>query len=107
MVFDVIKTGGKQYKVNKGDILDVEKINANEKDKIELESVVGNQKITAEVIKQFKGPKIRIIKHNPRKRYRRKKGHRQYLTKIRIIGNEKAQKINQNKKIKFAKSRKK
>lgn len=98
-MFAVVQTGGKQYKVSKGDILDVEKLEGKEGDKLELDQVlltgddkatnigiplVNDSKVTAKIIKQGKGPKIIIMKHKQRKGYRKKQGHRQLLTTIEI-----------------------
>ena len=90
-MYAIIATGGKQYKVAKGDVLDVEKLDAQPGDKVELPVLLLNdgkqtivdaaslqdKKVTAEVVEQFKGKK--------RKRYHRANGHRQNLTKIQIV----------------------
>ncbi len=95
----IVEVKGHQYKVNKNDIIITEKIDANEGDEIELDKVllyydnnelqIGkpylNMKLKAKVINHFKGDKILIFKYTPKKRYRRKKGHRQLLTKLQII----------------------
>jgi large subunit ribosomal protein L21 len=95
-MFAVIKTGGKQYKVREGDILRVEKLNANEGDTVELETLmisdengniqVGNlgKKVIAKVLKHGKGEKIIVFKYMPKKHWQRKKGHRQWFTEIKI-----------------------
>ncbi len=95
-MFAVIKTGGKQYKVKEGDILRVEKLNANEGDTVELETLmisdengniqVGNlgKKVIAKVLKHGKGEKIIVFKYMPKKHWQRKKGHRQWFTEIKI-----------------------
>lgn len=96
----VIKTGGKQYKVKEGDILSIEKISGKEGDKVELEvlmiadddakevsigrPVLDAKKVAAKIEKQFKDKKITVIKYKAKVRYRRKKGHRQNLTKVKI-----------------------
>lgn len=98
-MFAVIKTGGKQYKVQKDDKLLVEKLEAKEGDKIKLGEVlmIGDGKkstvgeptikgasVEAKVVTQTRGPKITIFKKKRRQNYRRKKGHRQDLTMIQI-----------------------
>ncbi len=98
-MFAVIKAGGKQYKVQKDDKLFVEKIEGNEGDKITLGEVlmvhdgkiskIGNPlvkgaKVEAVLVKQARGSKITIFKKKRRQNYRRKKGHRQYLTMIQV-----------------------
>lgn len=100
-MFAVIKTGGKQYKVQKDDKLLVEKLEGNEGDKITLdevlmiadgktskigEPVVKGAKVEAKVVTQTRGPKITVFKKKRRQNYRRKKGHRQDLTMIQITG---------------------
>ncbi len=98
-MFAVIKTGGKQYKVQKNDKLLVEKLEGNEGDKVTLdevlmvadgktskigEPVIKGAKVEATVVAQTRGPKITVFKKKRRQNYRRKKGHRQDLTMIQI-----------------------
>jgi len=100
-MFAVIKTGGKQYKVQKDDKLLVEKLDGTEGDKITLDEVlmvvdgktsklgeptVKGAKVEATVVSQTRGPKITVFKKKRRQNYRRKKGHRQDLTMIQITG---------------------
>ena len=98
-MYAIIATGGKQYKVSKGDVLDVEKLDAQPGDKVELPVLLLNdgkqtivdaaslqdKKVTAEVVEQFKGEKVLVFKFKKRKRYHRANGHRQNLTKIQIV----------------------
>ena len=98
-MYAIVSTGGKQYKVAQGDVIDVEKLNAQPGDKVELDVLMLNdgvtstvepaalegKKVTAEVLDQFKGTKVIIFKFKKRKRYRRTKGHRQNLTKLKIV----------------------
>ncbi len=98
-MYAIVATGGKQYKVAKGDVIDVEKLNAQPGDKVELDvlllndgekTIVGSaplqdKKVTAEVVEQFKGEKLLVFKFKKRKRYHRANGHRQQLTKIQIV----------------------
>lgn len=99
-MYAVIKTGGKQYKVSEGDIIKVEKLPVEEGQEVILEEVLlindenGNIKVgkpvvegarvIAQVLQQGKGKKIYVMKYKRRKNYRRKKGHRQPFTKIKI-----------------------
>lgn len=98
-MYAIIATGGKQYKVAEGDVLDVEKLDAQPGDKVELPVLLLNdgkqtivdaaslqdKKVTAEVVEQFKGEKVLVFKFKKRKRYHRANGHRQNLTKIQIV----------------------
>jgi len=97
----VIKTGGKQYLVQEGDVLSIEKIEGQAGDKISIKDVLlfvdSKQKktligqpilkinVNAEIISQKKGDKISIIKYKPKTRYFKKQGHRQLYTEIKII----------------------
>lgn len=94
-MFAVIRSGGKQYKVVSGDVISVEKLVGNEGDKLEIGEVLmaggkigapllAGAKVLAEIVKQFRDDKVIIFKKRRRHNYRRKKGHRQYLTKIKI-----------------------
>ena len=94
-MFAVIRTGGKQYKVASGDVLEVEKLEGAAGDKVEIGDVLmaggkvgapllAGAKVLAEIVKQFRDDKVIIFKKRRRHNYRRKKGHRQYLTQIKI-----------------------
>lgn len=98
-MFAVIKTGGKQYKVAKDDTLQVERLHAEAGDKIQFNEVLmlGGDKVTlgeplvkgaavqAEVLEQMRGPKLINFKKRRRKHSsQRKKGHRQYLTVVKV-----------------------
>ena len=97
--FAVIKTGGKQYKVFEGDVLNVEKIEAEEGKSIVFDDVmlvaegdrveigmpkVEKAKVGAKVVAQEKADKVIVFKYKPKKNYRKKTGHRQKLTKVQI-----------------------
>ena len=92
-MFAIFKTGGKQYKVQKDDILTVEKLDAEKEvvfdevlmagDKVGA-PVVSGAKVKAEVLSQTRGEKVIVFKKKRRHNYRRKQGHRQYLTVIKI-----------------------
>lgn len=98
-MYAVIETGGKQYKVAVGDQLEVELVKGNEGDLVELSRVLmiadGDQvqvgkplieqaKVTARVLGTIRAPKLIIFKYRAKEHYRRKTGHRQNLTKLRI-----------------------
>jgi len=98
-MFAVIKTGGKQYKVQEGDVLNVEKLNMEKEKKVTFNKVlliedegktligtpfVENALVRAEVIENFKDKKVLVFKKKRRKQYRRTRGHRQELTRIKI-----------------------
>jgi large subunit ribosomal protein L21 len=104
-MFAVVRTGGKQYRVAPGDKIVVEKLDGSAGDKITLGDVLlagdgGNLKSTdgltvaAEIVAQAKGEKVTVFKKRRRHNYRRKKGHRQQHTILRIvaIGDHKAPK---------------
>jgi len=100
-MFAVIRTGGKQYKVANGDVIKVEKLAGEAGASISFDEVlmvsdagdttvgtplVAGAAVTAEVIAQDRGPKIIVFKKKRRQNYRRKNGHRQDLTVLRITG---------------------
>ena len=98
-MYAIVSTGGKQYKVAQGDVINVEKLDAQPGDKVELDvlmlndgatstvdsSALEGKKVTAEVLDQFRDKKVIIFKFKKRKRYRRTRGHRQNLTKLKIV----------------------
>lgn len=99
-MYAVVKTGGKQYRVEKNDVVLVEKLKANDGDQVVLGDVlmlgegkkvtVGNPLINdaavmAQVVRQTRGPKITMIYKRRRKNSRRKQGHKQDLTLLKII----------------------
>ena len=98
-MYAVIKTGGKQYKVTEGDVLRVEKLNAEVNATVELTEVllvaggdnvkvgkplVEGAKVVVEVLSQGKGPKVINFKYKPKKASHRKKGHRQLFTEVKV-----------------------
>jgi len=98
-MYAVIKTGGKQYRVSPGDSIEVEKLPYEVGEQVELDEVLlvangsGTQigrplvegaKVKATVTRQAKGRKVIIFKYSPSKRYRRRRGHRQHFTRLRI-----------------------
>ena len=98
-MFAIIETGGKQYKVNEGDIIFVEKLNVEEAATINFEQVlavldgentkigtpvVEGAKVEAKVVKNGKGKKITVFKYKAKKNEKKKIGHRQPYTKVEI-----------------------
>lgn len=98
-MYAVIETGGKQYKVQEGQLVDVEKLPQAVGQTLELDRVLlvsdGEQvrvgqptvegaKVLATVARHDRHRKVIVYKYHPRKRYRRKKGHRQSFTRLRI-----------------------
>ncbi len=98
-MFAVIETGGKQYKVNEGDIIFVEKLDVEAGAKFEFDRVlalstadgfkVGNPvvagaKVTANVVKNGKAKKVVVMTYKPKKNEKKKNGHRQPYTKLQI-----------------------
>lgn len=98
-MYAIIKTGGKQYRVQEGDILRVEKLNAEEGQEIEFDEVlavskddgltigtpcVEGAKVEAKILGQGKGEKVIVFKYKAKKNYRKKQGHRQPFTEVQI-----------------------
>lgn len=97
--FAVIKSGGKQYLVKEKDEFYVDRLEGKEKDKIELDTLaifdedkkfeLGtpslDKKVKAEVVEHLKGDKIRVAHFKSKVRYRKVKGFRPYLTKLKIV----------------------
>lgn len=96
-MYAVVATGGKQYKVAVNDVIEVEKLAGEQGDTLDLEVLflndgkkilVGEElaqaRVSAEVVEQFKGKKQIVFKFKKRKGYKRFKGHRQQLTKVKI-----------------------
>ena len=102
-MFAVIETGGKQYKVNEGDTIFVEKLDVAEGETVVFDSVkalsregalkvgtpnVEGAKVTATVVKNGKGKKIYVLKYKSKKNEKKKIGHRQPYTKVQITAIE-------------------
>jgi len=98
-MYAVVATGGKQYKVSEGDILRVEKLAGDVGETVSLDQVlmvadgedvrigrplVENAAVNARIVEQGKAKKILVFKYKRRKRYRKKQGHRQSFTAIKI-----------------------
>ena len=99
MDYAIIETGGKQYRVSPGDVLDVEKLPADEGDQVELKQVlllshegkvtvgtplVQGAKVIGEVAEQRRGDKIVVFRYKNKTRQGTKTGHRQYLSRLQI-----------------------
>ena len=100
-MYAVVTTGGRQYRVSPGDTIDVEKLTGAVGDTVALTNVqlvgqgaevtigapaVAGVRVEAQITAQKRGKKIIIFKHRRRKGYRRKQGHRQSLTSLRVTG---------------------
>jgi len=98
-MYAIIRTGGKQYQVAPGDILEVEKLDGGIGDSITLsdvlmvangdavnigQPVLDGASVTAKITGQYRGDKILVFRYRPKKRIRVRKGHRQYLTRLEI-----------------------
>jgi large subunit ribosomal protein L21 len=99
-MYAIVKTGGKQYRVAEGDVIEVEKIVGAPGDEVALSAVLlvdgdtlvtdasqlAGVAVTAEVVAHTKGPKIRIHKFKNKTGYHKRQGHRQPLTQVKVTG---------------------
>ena len=99
-MYAIVKTGGKQYKVAEGDVLEIEKLDLEPGAQVALPAVLlvdgdavthdaaklAKVAVTAEVLAQTKGPKIRIHKYKNKTGYHKRMGHRQPLTQVKVTG---------------------
>jgi large subunit ribosomal protein L21 len=99
-MYAIVKTGGKQYRVAEGDVLEVEKLDGAPGDELSLAAVLlvdgenlvtgasdlAGVAVTAQLVGHTKGPKIRIHKFKNKTGYHKRQGHRQPLTQIRVTG---------------------
>jgi large subunit ribosomal protein L21 len=96
--YAVIESGGKQYKVEKGSSLLVDRLSIKEGDKVALRAVLFRDKevvaapkelekvkVEAKVAEHLRGPKLKVFKYKPKKGYRRRAGHRSELTRLEVI----------------------
>ena len=98
-MYAVVKSGGRQYRASVGDTVLVERLGAGVGQQLELDQVllvsdgeqvrvgrpvVDGAKVLATVVAQEKGPKLRVYKYRPKQRYRRRAGHRQHYTRLRV-----------------------
>jgi large subunit ribosomal protein L21 len=100
-MYAVIQTGGKQYRIKEGDVFFVEKLSGETNHHIIFDRVllisnngselqvgtpyIENAKVACEIVEQFRGKKILVYKFKRRKKYRRRQGHRQYHTRLRVL----------------------
>lgn len=98
-MYAIIETGGKQYKVAGGDVIYVEKLNADVDTEVQFTPIVFSNdesiqigspliegvKVTAKVLQQGKSRKVIAFKHKPKKDFKKKQGHRQPFTKLEIV----------------------
>ena len=99
-MYAIVKTGGKQYKVAEGDLVKVEKIEGEPGKSVALTPVLlvdganvtsksgelAKASVSAEIVEQTKGPKIDILKYKSKTGYKKRQGHRQPLTVLKITG---------------------
>lgn len=98
-MYAIIETGGKQYRVEKGDVIDVELLDLENEQKIQFKNVlflnngsaiklgkphINGCSVQGELVQEVKGPKVIAYKYKQRKNYRRKVGHRQKYLRVRI-----------------------
>ena len=93
-MFAVVKSGGKQYRVREGQELVVDRLEGEVGDSLELPVGLvadeggldlGERKAKVEILEHLRGQKIHVYKYKPKKGYRKKTGHRQELTRIRVL----------------------
>jgi large subunit ribosomal protein L21 len=97
MTYAIVKTGGKQYRVEQGQTLVIERLPVGDGESVALEplllvdgsSVVDGDdlagvSVTARVVAHERGPKLRVVKFRPKRGYKRRTGHRQNLTRVEI-----------------------
>jgi large subunit ribosomal protein L21 len=100
VVYAIVKAGGRQEKVSVGDVVVVDKLTGQVGDSVELEPIMlvdgdkvttgasdlGKVKVTAEIVRAEKGPKISIMKFKNKTGYRKRMGHRSKLTRLKVTG---------------------
>lgn len=99
VVYAIVKAGGRQEKVSVGSVVVVDKLEGQAGDTVELEPIMlvdGEKittaadgisaKVTAEIVRDEKGPKISIVKYKNKTGYRKRQGHRQQLTRLKVTG---------------------
>jgi len=99
-VYAIVRSGGRQHKVAVDDIVEIDKVSAEVGEKVELtplllvdgdsvtsdKDALGKAQVTAEVLGGAKGPKIRIMKYKNKTGYKKRQGHRQQYTQVKITG---------------------
>ncbi|PFG43705.1 large subunit ribosomal protein L21 [Isoptericola jiangsuensis] len=100
MVYAIVKTGGRQEKVSVGDIVVMDRVKGQAGDSVELTAILlvdgekvttdaaelAKVKVTAEIVRDLRGPKISIQKYKNKTGYRKRQGHRQELTRLKVTG---------------------
>jgi len=100
VVFAVVRAGGRQEKVEVGSVLEVNRVVADDNGNVTLPAVLlvdgdsittdadklAKVTVTAEVLEDFRGPKIEIVKYKNKTGYRKRQGHRQELTRVKVTG---------------------
>ena len=99
-MYAIVKTGGRQYKVAEGDLVKVEKIEGEPGSSVALTPILlvagadvttsadklAKVSVSAEIVEQTKGPKIKILKYKNKTGYKKRQGHRQPLTVLKVTG---------------------
>lgn len=100
-MYAIVSTGGKQYKVSEGDVIHIEKLEGEAGTAVTFDDVLfvndgkkaivdpsklEKASVTGEILEQYRDKKVLVFKFRRRKRYHRTRGHRQYLTKVKITG---------------------
>ena len=99
-MYAIVRTGGKQYKVAEGDLVKVEKIEGEPGSSVALTPILlvdgaevttsadklAKVSVSAEIVEQTKGPKIKILKYKNKTGYKKRQGHRQPLTVLKVTG---------------------
>ena len=99
-MYAIVRSGGRQHKVAVGDIVDIDKVDAAAGSSVELPvlllvdgeqvtsdgEALGKASVDAEVIDEIKGPKVRIVKFKSKTGYKKRQGHRQRYTRVKITG---------------------
>jgi large subunit ribosomal protein L21 len=96
-MYAIVKTGGKQYRVQEGEYLLVERLPGQDGDSVSLTPLlyvngedivdgdeIGRVSVAATILAQERGPKLRVVKFKPKRGYKRRNGHRQNLTRLQI-----------------------
>jgi large subunit ribosomal protein L21 len=101
-MYAIVKTGGKQYKVAEGDVIEVERLDGQPGDALTLPALLvvdegtvthdadalARVTVNGELVAHTKGPKIRILKYKNKTGYKKRQGHRQGLTQVKVTGIE-------------------
>ncbi|MFW6600017.1 50S ribosomal protein L21 [Propionibacteriaceae bacterium Y2011] len=99
-MYAIVRSGGRQHKVAVGDVIEVDKVDGESGATVELQPILvvdgdsvtsskdelGKVNVTAEVLGATKGPKIKILKYKNKTGYRKRQGHRQHYTQVKVTG---------------------